>query len=432
MTPSLTWTDQTKLYETAFCAFLAGLAYLYRDNPVLIYPQVFWTLLALLVFNLVIYRFLCKRGPQPRFAPASILTNAAIVTVLLHYSGGKESHLWPAYLLPILTCALFLEGRAMMLCTLSMLALNGLFYLDFRPSQDLLPLSIKAAVLISSAWATFRASSRERAAQEAIQVQRKDLDRLTAQRHLSEALEVQDDRTARLGRHMAAILHDLNNPLTGILGFTQLSLTETPKDTLLYSDLKQVESLSKYCKLLVDNVAYLTQKQEYRLEDVDLRESLGESLPFCEFLLRDRRIELVLDFEKNLPPVRASRPHLGRVWVNLLMTASQLAPDQGTVSVQAKRSPTDPGKAEVSIRQEEAVVPDENLQGLFEPSAMKKTLGRGTALGLYLCKEIIERHHGRVRAHRPEKRGICLTFELPLLPKVFIAETAGVAARRGG
>src|SRR5262245_3184465 len=90
-------------YEVIFCIFLFALAFLYRDNNYLVYPQILYLLFALLSLNLSASLALRRWGPRATLSVLFILANCGILTAILQYSGGEESNLWVLFLLPIYT-----------------------------------------------------------------------------------------------------------------------------------------------------------------------------------------------------------------------------------------------------------------------------------------------------------------------------------------
>src|SRR5438045_392080 len=90
-------------HETVFSVFLLALAFLFRDQPSIVYPELLYVFVAFLAFNLLYNRFLKQKARSLHLAYSPIFVNGILITWAIHYSGGSASYLWVMYLLPIFT-----------------------------------------------------------------------------------------------------------------------------------------------------------------------------------------------------------------------------------------------------------------------------------------------------------------------------------------
>src|SRR5208282_83742 len=116
------------LYETAFCLFLILLAYLFRYNLSLIYPQIIYLLVLLLASNLIAGVVLLIPRVGHDLAMAIIFLNCGTITAILLYSGPHAPHLWVLFLLPIYTACVLLDGWSVAWIALGTIACNALYH----------------------------------------------------------------------------------------------------------------------------------------------------------------------------------------------------------------------------------------------------------------------------------------------------------------
>ncbi len=165
-------TNIAHSFESIFCFFIILLAFLFRDNPYLVYPEILYLLTALAVLNLtagIVLRF-------PRFgrglATLIILANCGIIAAILSYSGEQASNLWVLFLLPIYTACLLLDGRSVAWITGGAIACNFLFCVFSSPffdSVSYFELSIKSAIFIFAAAMTWSVAVREKSSQRMLE-----------------------------------------------------------------------------------------------------------------------------------------------------------------------------------------------------------------------------------------------------------------------
>lgn len=222
-------------HEIVFSLLMGAIALVNRGNPLLAYPEILWSFALMLGFNLACQLAL-RVGAQSRHVGlAAALGNVVLVSLVLHASGGVESSFWPMYLIPVFTACLYLERRHLLLALASTTAFIGCFYLDalwdgvpWEPYE----LAIKLGVLALAAAVTASISFKER-------------------RHFTEARAGREkiERLAKESVRAVApkVAHDINNPLTIILGTVELMLKDAPEDSFQRQDLLRIQSAARRC-----------------------------------------------------------------------------------------------------------------------------------------------------------------------------------------
>src|SRR5208282_4335346 len=140
----------SRRYESIFCIFLVMLAFLFRDNPYLIYPQILYLLLLLLALNLIAGKALAISRYGKQLSAGVILANCGTIAAILSYSGEQASNLWVLFLLPIYTACMLLDGREVAWVTVGAVGCNLIYYCFSTVNWDSITyfeVSIKSALL---------------------------------------------------------------------------------------------------------------------------------------------------------------------------------------------------------------------------------------------------------------------------------------------
>jgi hypothetical protein len=167
-------------YEGIFCIFLVALAFLFRDNPYLIYPQILYLLFLLLLLNLIAGKALDIGRFGKQLSAAVILANCGTIAAILSYSGEQASNLWVLFLLPIYTACILLDGREVAWVTIGAIAFNVVYYIFatfYWNSVTYFEISIKSAIFAFAAVTTWRVVLQERSSQSLLKRSSAELER---------------------------------------------------------------------------------------------------------------------------------------------------------------------------------------------------------------------------------------------------------------
>ncbi|MEJ2210186.1 MAG: ATP-binding protein, partial [Anaerolineae bacterium] len=243
---------------------------------------------------------------------------------------------------------------------------------------------------------------------------------LLRQREATQALLVQNEKVAALGRLTASLSHEINNPLQSVLGC--LALAEEGLDsadgddsigTYLDVAIKEIQRIAALVRRMRE--FYAPRSQEPILADVENVLSAVVDLTQVELTNRDVAIE----WQHGGWPQRVTmRPdQLQQVFLNLLLNAAEAMPAGGTVTLRIDRDemPRGEGGSALAVRVDvqdtgEGMSP-EVQQRLFEPFFTTKSEGSG--LGLYICHRIIREHGGEIEVHGREGEGTTVSIWLP-------------------
>lgn len=251
----------------------------------------------------------------------------------------------------------------------------------------------------------------------------------------AQARLMQAEKLSALGQLTAGVAHELNNPLTSILGFAQLLQRSDLNDrqrTYLDTILEQ----SKRSSRIVRNLLAFARRQEPERKMLDINEILKETLSLSGYQLRVSNIGVKTSLDDSLPHTAADPYQLQQVFLNVINNAQQAmyeAHNGGTLTIRTMPVLRPAGYAHNSslaagdmpestlegwIRMEFADdgpgIPPDLLIRIFDPFFTTKKPGQGTGLGLSVCHGIIRDHGGHIWAESPPGRGATVIVELPV------------------
>lgn len=207
---------------------------------------------------------------------------------------------------------------------------------------------------------------------------------------------IQSEKLATLGQLSSAIAHELNNPLSVVLGYAQLLRSGVVKMNELDSSIAHIENAALRCRHVVNRFLSFARQQDYDFKELDLNDILQRSAELCRHDGILKGVEIICPNTEKDPPVRmrGSGGHLQQVFVNLVINAIQAMPKGGRVWLRAYEDGL--GQACVVVKDEGQGLSAEAQRNLFRPFFTTKPVGLGTGLGLAICKEIIEKHGGQL------------------------------------
>ncbi len=235
---------------------------------------------------------------------------------------------------------------------------------------------------------------------------------ITEHKKMQEQLIV-TDRLASIGQLVSGIAHELNNPLTGIIGLAQLSLTSQDRDDIL-ENIALIHKEARRAANIVKNFLTFSRRQRPQTGYINVNEVINAVLELRSHEYRVKNIKTVTHLGSGLPPVLADRLQIQQVFLNIVINAEQAMLDahgRGTLSIISKNvenavrvhfSDTGPG------------ILAENLSRIFDPFFTTKETGKGTGLGLSICHGIVTAHEGRIWAESKPDAGATFIIELPV------------------
>jgi len=256
-----------------------------------------------------------------------------------------------------------------------------------------------------------------------------DLERRVAQR--TEALEsiqakvVESGRLAAVGELAAGIAKELNNPLAGILGYSQYDLErmiEHPDKGLsveearqLTTHLRHIEREAQRCKRIVENLLTFSRGARCTFTSVDVNAVLEQTLECTERQLAMRGIKVDVQMDSALPCIVGDSQDLQQVFANIILNARNAMAEGGRLTIRTSLDEDAAREKQVTVRFEDTGcgIPPEDLTRIFEPFFTTRAVAGETGLGLSVSYGIVKQHGGDIEVESARGAGAAFTVRLP-------------------
>jgi len=238
------------------------------------------------------------------------------------------------------------------------------------------------------------------------EVQRPALERVE---QLEEQL-TRSERLALLGQLAAEFAHEIKSPLSVIT--MQAALLQRQlgtEDREVAEDMARIIKQGKRIGEMAQNLLEYSRRAPLAREATDIHQVLEETLAFTSYLLTRRGITLERHFDRDLPSISVDPAQMEQVFLNLIVNAAQATPYEGKLTVSTRRVGDE---VHISFADTGCGIPAENMDKIFEPYFTTKPQGEGTGLGLYVCRNIITKHHGSIEVESEVDVGTTFTIKL--------------------
>lgn len=226
---------------------------------------------------------------------------------------------------------------------------------------------------------------------------------VTEERRLQQEA-IQQEKMAAIGLLAGGIAHEINNPLGGILAFTQLLMRDAKDNDGLLRDLKEIESAAIRCKKIVsDLLDYSRVSKEKEKCLLDVNSLLEKVLPFISGDIKSLNIEIIFEKARRVPQIMGSPDRIQQIFLNLLTNACHAMPKGGILSL--KTSVDDNKGVIVTVSDTGVGITREEINKIFEPFYTTKEASKGTGLGLSIAYRIVREHGGTIHAESEPGKG---------------------------
>ncbi|MBI2091379.1 MAG: GHKL domain-containing protein [Deltaproteobacteria bacterium] len=235
---------------------------------------------------------------------------------------------------------------------------------------------------------------------------------ITEERRLQQEL-IQQEKMAAIGMLAGGVAHEINNPLGGILAFTQLIMRELKDGDPLKADLSEIEHAAVRCKKIVADLLDFSRASSGKEKQwLDVNLLIEKIVPFVKAELKSYNVELQLNLGKNLPSVYGDANRLQQVFLNLLTNACQAMDKGGKLSVTTHGNNMN---VNVEVKDTGCGITSDNMFKIFDPFFTTKQPGKGTGLGLSISYRIVKEHDGTIEVESEPGRGSVFTVCLPVV-----------------
>jgi PAS domain S-box-containing protein len=237
---------------------------------------------------------------------------------------------------------------------------------------------------------------------------------LTERKMLQEQL-IMADRLASMGELVSGVAHELNNPLTGVIGFSELLLEKNiPED--LRENVVIIHHEAQRAAEVVKNMLAFARKQSPSRQSINLNNAIERVLSLRTYEHKVNNIKVITSLSRDLPDIMGDAFQLQQVFLNIIINAEYFmkkTPGGGELIIKTERAGD---KIIASIKDNGPGISPENINKIFDPFFSTKEVGAGTGLGLSLSHGIIREHGGRIFAMSKPGEGATFVIELPVPP----------------
>ena len=238
---------------------------------------------------------------------------------------------------------------------------------------------------------------------------------------------LQSEKMSAVGQLIAGVAHELNNPLTAILGYAQLLESEGLNDRATDFVRKLFKQAQRTHRVVQNLLSFARQRKPQKV-DVDIRKIVDETLALRDYDLKVNNIVLERETMVDAPSVTADPHQLEQVFLNIINNAVDAILEGGKGGKLKVRIHSSDGQVRVEFLDSGIGIKDPNR--IFDPFYTTKSVGKGTGLGLSICYGIIKEHGGDITAHNRAEGGACVEVKLPASGHVIEAEPVTMVTRR--
>lgn len=220
----------------------------------------------------------------------------------------------------------------------------------------------------------------------------------------------QATKLATMGELAASIAHELNNPLATVSLRVESMMMSKPQDSQEYHSLEIVSKEVERMGALVANLLQFSRRSHSQISTINLFDEINETLELIHYHLKKRSIQIVLDFQDNLPQIHADRQQIRQLFLNLFTNAGDAMPKGGTLFIRARNG----DMIRIEVEDTGMGIEPENIPKIMEPFFTTKEEGKGTGLGLPICRRIMNEHKGDIFIESEPGKGAKFVLIFPL------------------
>ncbi len=238
----------------------------------------------------------------------------------------------------------------------------------------------------------------------------------------TQAQLIQSAKLAAVGELAAGVAHEINNPLTSVLGFSELLLRNTALDEATRADLTIIVEEARRARDIVRGLLEFSRQSESSFDRIDVNRVLCDTVDLLRRQIEDRKVVVEECYGQGIPLLPLDVGRMKQVFLNLIANALKAMPDGGTLDLSSQM--IGDGVA-IYISDTGLGISDDILPRIFEPFFTTWPVGQGTGLGLSVSLGIVQEHGGRITVESRVGEGSTFTVWLPI-------ESATMEENHGG
>jgi two-component system, NtrC family, sensor kinase len=252
---------------------------------------------------------------------------------------------------------------------------------------------------------------------ENIQTSRQELEKTVETLKTTQHQLIESEKLSGIGEFVAGVAHELNNPLTSVMGFAELmQQSELPETQRRFLDM--IFKSAKRCQKIVQSLLSFARRHAPERKVVSVNEIVESAVEILAYQMRTSNIEVVTNLDPNLPATLLDPHQMQQVFLNIINNARQAIEGHQTAGRLFITTETVDTKVRITFQDDGPGISAENMKKIFNPFFTTKEVGKGTGLGLSLCYGIITEHGGTITPSSVPAQGATFVIELPITREV--------------
>jgi signal transduction histidine kinase len=262
---------------------------------------------------------------------------------------------------------------------------------------------------------------------ENIKTSRDELEKTVETLKTTQHQLIQSEKLSGIGEFVAGVAHELNNPLTSVMGFAELlQQTDLPEQNRRYLDV--IFKSAKRCQKIVQSLLSFARRHAPERKVVSLNEIIESAVEILQYQMRTSNIEVAQQLNPNLPAVEVDPHQMQQVFLNIINNARQAMEGHRSEGLLRITTESADGRVRASFQDNGPGITPENMKKIFNPFFTTKEVGKGTGLGLSLCYGIVTEHGGTITPHSTVGEGTKFVIDIPVASAAATDKKATVPA----
>jgi len=247
---------------------------------------------------------------------------------------------------------------------------------------------------------------------ENLQRSRDQLENTVETLKTTQAQLIQSEKLSGIGEFVAGVAHELNNPLTSVMGFSEL-LGRADGNAQTTRHLDMIHKSAQRCHKIVQSLLSFARRRAPERKLANLNELVEGAIEFLQYQLRTSNIEVTTQLDPKLPTAMVDPHQLQQVFLNIINNARQAIENHQPKGAIRITTETCGHNLRIVFNDDGPGISEQNLSKVFDPFFTTKDVGKGTGLGLSLCYGIIKEHGGNITVRSKPGDGASFIIELP-------------------
>jgi signal transduction histidine kinase len=248
---------------------------------------------------------------------------------------------------------------------------------------------------------------------ENLQASTAQLEKTVETLRATQAQLIHSEKLSAVGEFVAGVAHELNNPLTALIGFAELvQMSDVDGDTR--SSLKRISNSAERCHKIVQSLLSFARQHPPERKLTNINAIIDSVVEILIYELRTNNIEVVRELSPQLPRLLVDPHQIQQVFLNIVNNARQAIESHRSRGVVRISSRAEGRRVRVRFQDDGPGISEENLRKIFNPFFTTKPVGKGTGLGLSLSYGIIQEHGGIISAESTPGQGTTFIIDLPI------------------